>query len=363
MRMAPSVGHVARSTRERPSFARRSRGAAPVLAESPLRIASFNLENLDDKPDAERPNSEPRLSERIPILRPQLLRLRADVLCLQEVNGQEHPPAPGRDLSALKALIDTTPYQTYHVANTATQAGIPYDVRNLVVLSRFPILEHQQLKNEEGAPAYRKVTADPPETVARPVEWERPILYVKLDMGGGRILHVIDIHLKSKIPTEIQGQKKNQYTWKSARGWAEGSFISAMKRVGQALEVRLLVDKIFELEPNAWITVSGDFNAESDEVATTAIRGPVEETGNPDLTTRVLVPCENTIPESSRYSLFHLGRGMMLDHVFVSRSLAAFYRGAEIHNEILPDESGAFRRDTQFPESDHAPVVAEFGIA
>lgn len=327
-----------------------------------LRIATFNLENLDDKPDGQRGGSEPRLSERIPILRPQLLRLRADVLCLQEVNGQEHPPAPGRDLAALNALLDTTPYQAFNVASTLTQGGIPYDVRNLVVLSRFPILERQQLKNEDGAPAYRKVTAEPREAVARPVEWERPILYVKLDLGAGRVLHLIDIHLKSKLPSDIPGQKKDQYTWKSARAWAEGSFISAMKRVGQALEVRLLIDTIFDAEPMAWIAVCGDFNAESDEVATTAIRGPVEETGNPELTTRVMVPCENTIPESARYSLFHLGRGNMLDHVFVSRSLAAFYRGAEIHNEILPDESGAFRRDTQFPESDHAPVVAEFGI-
>ena len=321
-----------------------------------LRIATFNLENLDD-----RPGVRPTLAERIPLVRPALLRLRADVLCLQEVNGQEHANQP-RDLSALKALIDTTPYQNHHVAHTATQAGPPYDVRNLVVLSRFPVIDRQQIKNDQGAPSYRKVTAIPPETVARPVEWERPILYVKLDAGGGRVLHVVDVHLKSKLPTEIEGQKKDQYTWKSARGWAEGSFISAMKRVGQALEVRLLIDQIFDAEPEAWIAVCGDFNAESDDVATTAIRGPVEETGNPELTTRVLVACEKTIPESSRYSLFHLGRGFMLDHVLVSRPLAAFYRGAEIHNEVLPDESGAFRDDTTFPESDHAPVVAEFRI-
>ena len=52
----------------------------------------------------------------------------------------------------------------------------------------------------------------------------------------------------------------------------------------------------------------------------------------------------------------------MLDHIVVSRELLRFFRGAEIHNEALPDESGAFRRDTQFPESDHAPVVAEFDV-
>src|SRR5574341_2029120 len=133
----------------------------------PLRIATFNLENLDDGPD-----EQPPLAQRIPLLRPALVRLRADVLCLQEVNGQEPPDGP-RDLLALKKLIDTTPYQNYHVANTTIQAGPPFDVRNIVVLSRFPILERQQIKNDQGAPSYRKVTAVPEEPLARPVLWER----------------------------------------------------------------------------------------------------------------------------------------------------------------------------------------------
>lgn len=322
-----------------------------------LRLATFNVENLDDEAGPH----VPTLADRIRILRPQLLRLRADVLCLQEIHGQEQPGKP-RDLLALKALIATTPYEGYHLATTATKTGPPYDVRNLVVLSRFPILEKRQLKNEQGAPSYQKATAIPKETVARPVEWERPILYVKLDVGGGRVLHLANLHLKSKLPTEIPGQKLDQYTWKTPRGWAEGYFISSMKRVGQALEARLLVDDIFDAEPEAWIAVAGDFNAESEDVATSAIRGPVEETGNPAHAPRVLVPCENTIPESSRHSLFHLGKGLMLDHVLVSRPLGAFYRGAEIHNEVLPDESGPFRSDVKFPESDHAPVVAEFAL-
>jgi predicted extracellular nuclease len=161
---------------------------------------------------------------------------------------------------------------------------------------------------------------------------------------------------------DISGQKKDQYTWKTASGWAEGFFLSSMKRAGQALETRMLVDEIFDAEPTAMIAVCGDFNSDNDDVPVTAIRGPIEETANPDLTTRVLVPCENTIPEPSRYSPLHLGKGEMLDHVLASRPLLACYRGAEIHNEVLPDESGAFRTDSLFPESDHAPVVAEFEI-
>ena len=48
-----------------------------------MRIATFNIDSLDMGPDASIP-----LDERIPILRPQLERMRADVLCLQEINGQ-----------------------------------------------------------------------------------------------------------------------------------------------------------------------------------------------------------------------------------------------------------------------------------
>ena len=62
------------------------------------------------------------------------------------------------------------------------------------------------------------------------------------------------------------------------------------------------------------------------------------------------------------YSLLHLGKGTMLDHIIVSRSFLMFFRGAEIHNEALPDESAAFRTDVSFPESDHAPVIANFDL-
>ena len=134
-----------------------------------------------------------------------------------------------------------------------------------------------------------------------------------------------------------------------------------MKRVGQALQARLLLDDIFDNHgENSLIAICGDFNARSDEVPVKAICGHVEETGNPAHAPRLMVPCENNIPESARYSLLHLGRGEMLDHIIVSRPLLGFFRNAEIHNEALPDESGAFRQDTKFPESDHAPVVAEF---
>jgi endonuclease/exonuclease/phosphatase family metal-dependent hydrolase len=322
-----------------------------------MRIATFNLENLDDKP-----GQKPTLKERIVVMRPQLERLDADILCLQEIHGQETPNEP-RDLLALKELIKGTKYENYHVATTKKVDGTEaYDERNLVVLSRYEITKVEQFKNDHiEAPEYKKLTANPPED-SKNIGWERPILYTKVKIEDGKFIHVINLHLKSKIPTNITGQKLNNYTWRTATAWAEGYFISSMKRVGQALETRVLVDKIFDENEDSYIVVCGDFNADSDSVPVAAIRGDVENTGNGKLANRVLLPCENSIPESSRYTLLHEGKGEMIDHLLISRNLLSFYKGSEIHNELLHDESISFATDKKYPEPDHAPIVASFSL-
>ena len=323
-----------------------------------IRIATFNLENLDDKPD-----QIPTIDERIVIMKPQLIRLNADILCLQEVNGQEIPAQP-RALLALDRLIANTPYTGYNRVSTMTADGRQvYDERNLVILSRFAITEHNQYKHDYiPEPSYQKVSSVPPEAESKSVTWERPIFYAKTTLPNGKTLHVVNLHLKSRILVSVEGQKIDTYTWRTAHGWAEGYFIASMKRVGQALETRVLVDNILDNDDQALIVVCGDFNSTSDNVPVQAIRGDVENTGNGKLSNRVLIPCEQTVPESSRYSLLHLGKGEMLDHLLVSRSLLAFYNHTEIHNEILHDESIAFATDKKYPESDHAPIVAEFNI-
>jgi len=323
-----------------------------------LCIATFNLENLDDKP-----GQKPKLDERIAVMRPQLVRLDADVLCLQEVNGQEEPGHPRR-LLALERLLEGTPYAGYHKVSTMTADGTQvYEERNLVILSRFEISEGRQYKHDyASAPRYQMVTAWPEEHEAKDVTWERPILHAKIKLDDTKILHVINLHLKSRLPTNIPGQKLDNYTWKTASGWAEGFFLSSMKRVGQALETRRLIDELFDEDEDALIVVCGDFNADFDDVPVEAIRGDVENTGNSKLAKRVMVPCERTIPESSRFSLLHLGKEKMIDHLLVSRSLLAYYKGSEIHNELLHDESVAFATERKYPESDHAPVIAKFEL-
>lgn len=322
-----------------------------------LRIATFNLENLDDGIDL-----QPPIEKRIQIMRPQLERVAADIICFQEVHSQVS--ANTRVLVALDKLLDDTSYVAFNKASTLTTSGKLYLQRNIVTLSRFQIISTQIIRDSTGPqPSYQMATATPPDAEANPVEWERPMLYTQIVIENNRILHLINVHFKSKLASNIPGQKINNFTWRTVSAWAEGNFISSMKRVGQALQARLLIDKIFDRHGlSAFIVIAGDFNAQADEVSLKAISGSVEETGNPDHSARMMILCDNNIPASARYSLFHLGKGQMLDHILVSRPFLRYFVGAEIHNEILPDESGAFRQDSKFPESDHAPVVAKFKL-
>jgi endonuclease/exonuclease/phosphatase family metal-dependent hydrolase len=326
-----------------------------------VRVATFNLENLDETPEGVRPS----LADRIALMRPQIIRLRADIACFQEVHGQERA-SQSRALLALAELLTGTNLAGATLVSTKPDGDAVYDVRNLVVATHLPVLTHTQLRNTlVDKPTYRRLTAVPADPAPVEVGVERPILHVELDLaavagpGVGR-LHVVNVHLKSKIPTDIPGQKLDSFTWRTADAWAEGFFISSMKRMSQALEVRRLVDQILDDDPHARIIVAGDFNADPDDVPVLAIRGDVEDTGNGDLAARVLAPVEQTIPAPARYTLFHHGRGQMLDHMLITRNLLAHYRGSEVHNELLHDESVAFGTDRKYPESDHAPVVATF---
>jgi endonuclease/exonuclease/phosphatase family metal-dependent hydrolase len=325
-----------------------------------VRLATFNLENLDDAP-----GDAPPFIERLRVLRPQLDRVAADVLCLQEVNAQRDGPKGGpRRLRALDGLLAGTRYSAYQrVCSQLADGGGPLDVHNTVILSRLPILWSRQYWHDlMPPPDYAPVTADPPGSGERSVRWDRPVLHAALSLGDGRALHVLNLHLRASLAAFVPGQKQGQFVWKTASGWAEGFFIATMKRSGQALEARLVIDGLFDDDPEALIALCGDLNAELREMPLRILRGDEEDTANGALAGRVMIPLEHAAPESRRYSVLHGGLPSMLDHLLVSRSLLRHFRCVEIHNEALEDELVGYAVVKKSPESYHAPVVAVFDL-
>jgi endonuclease/exonuclease/phosphatase family metal-dependent hydrolase len=324
-----------------------------------LRVATFNLENLDD-----RPGLDPPLATRIDVLRPQLLRLAADILCLQEVHGQKRGRS-ARALLALEVLLAGTPYADFALASTRSPgrrgaAGWVADVHNLVVLSRWPILRQDEIRGRLVAPPTHHPIATPGEP--QPVLWDRPLLHVTVALPDGSRLEVINLHLRAPLATALPGQKEAAFSWRTVPAWAEGFFLSTVKRAGQALEARLLVDRLLDDDPHARIVVAGDLNAEDREMPVRLLAAETTDTGNGALAARSLMPVARSLPQDQRFTVVHAGRRLMLDHILISRALLGGLRSVAAHNETVADEAHAVAGILHPTESSHAPLVAELEL-
>lgn len=321
-----------------------------------MRIATFNLESLDPVS-----RGGVTIDERAEILRPQLERLRADVLCLQEVNGQRAPGAPERSLVALDALLAGTDYAGFHrVSSHGPDGSGVADVHNLVILSRAPILAHREIRHDlVPALEHRLITAVPAQADGEPVCFDRPILHAEIALADNRRAHIFNVHLRAPLAAAIPGQKEAPFVWKTVAGWAEGYFLSALKRSGQALELRLAIDAILDVDSHAAIVACGDFNAEDHETPLKIVVGAEEDTGNGRLASRSLAVLDRALSKDRRFSVLHHSRPLMLDHILASRSLMADFRSVEVHNEMLEDEVVGYTKVAHAMGSYHAPVIAD----
>lgn len=323
-----------------------------------MRLATFNIESLDLEPDATVP-----FEARAAVLRPALQRLAADVLCLQEVNGQHVPGAPERRLVALDRLLDGTRYEAYRRAVTCGPSGRGVSsVHNLVTLSRFPILQQREVRHDYVPPLpHRYLTGTAKGTGPQTIGFDRPLLLTEIELPGGEVLDVINLHLRAPRASAIPGEKLSSSQWRTTSGWAEGYFLSSLKRAAQALELRLLVDDILVRDPERPIAVAGDFNAEDHETPLRLVVAASEETGNTALAWRSLIVLDRAIPGDRRWSVLHRGRPEMLDHILASQTLSSHLRVIEVHNDALGDEALGDAGTAGIAGSSHAPIVAEFG--
>ncbi|MBY6241767.1 endonuclease/exonuclease/phosphatase family protein [Methylosinus sp. Sm6] len=309
-----------------------------------FRLASFNIENLDWSPAGEE-----AFEQRLAVLRPLLAAIAADVLCLQEVDAQRPAPHAPRRFIALDRLVAGTLYDGFSRA-TSLRPGTdaPADIHNLAILSRWPIVETRQLHHDIIAPWRWTPPAAP-----APVEilFDRPALYARIAPPNGPALHVLNLHLRAPRAVPLSGASGAR----CGPAFAEGQFLAAQKREGQALETRLFVDRLFADDEGASIAVCGDLNSEGFDAPARILRGAAEEDADAPF---ALVALAERAPQPARYSVIHAGRETLLDHILVSRALAARCERVEIMNKGLADEATA---PDPILGSLHAPIIASFG--
>jgi endonuclease/exonuclease/phosphatase family metal-dependent hydrolase len=328
---------------------------APEPRRGRLIIASLNLDNLDDRPGA-----DPPLEARVAALRPVLERAGADILCLQEVNAQKLR-GRFRTHGALDRLLTGTRYERYARVSTESPTGHgPFNVHNLVILSRLPVRDSGQVHHGlVRAPAYRRAMAAPARARAEAVRWDRPLLFAAVELADGRRLTIANLHLRAPVASFLPGERLPELGWRSVPSWAEGFFLADLKRAGQALETRLFLDGLLAADPQALIAVCGDLNAERNEMPVRLIEAAPEDTGNPALAGRrmVLLGEEDATPDGA-HTMLHAGRRLRPDHILVSPALALHHQATWVLNEDLPDDTGPAR-----PQSVHGAVVAGFDLA
>lgn len=311
-------------------------------------LATFNIENLDWSPAA-----EPQFEQRLAVLRPLLAALDADVIALQEVDAQRLAPHAPRRFLALDRLVAGTVYERFHRATSVRpETGEPADIHNLAILSRWPVLETRQLHHDIVARWRWTPPVGPGGSAASiDVVFDRPLLYARIAPPQSAELHVMNLHLRAPRAVPLPGGSGLG----AEPAFAEGQFLAAQKRDGQALEARLFVDRLLDAEREAQIAVCGDLNSEAYDAPARILRGAAEE----DLDApRALVALAELVPAPLRYSVIHAGRRTLLDHILVSRALARRCERLTILNEGLADEATA---PDPILGSLHAPIVASFG--
>jgi endonuclease/exonuclease/phosphatase family metal-dependent hydrolase len=319
-------------------------GHDPFMAR--LRLATFNLENLDWSPS--------RLDwfgRRVAALAPVLDRLDADILCLQEVAARKiHKHGP-REPIGLTQLLARTRYADFHqIVSRRPGGSMPADVHNLAILSRWPMPVAEQVHHDLVAPwTWRPPEDNGIEPPPIPISWDRPLLRASIETPTGALLHIVNLHLRAPRPTPATSARGVG----SSRSLVEGQFVAAMKRDGQALEARLYVDRLFDEAPDAMIAVCGDFNADEHDAPTRLLRA-----GEPEARTgRALSPLEERVPPARRHTVIHAGRPALIDHILASPALTARWRETEIFNDGLADE---VTEPDAVATSLHAPVVVRF---
>jgi len=310
----------------------------------PLSISTLNLENLTKPKSSAKETEKQQYERRLSMLRDIVLRLDADILALQELTT----PAALDDLFALGFTNSFKPYKKPYVVGKPAERGV-----RCAVLSRFetgPKIDH-----ETGA----RFTW-PDRNIDWPLEWDRPLLEVPIKVNANLTITLLVVHLKSRMVTFPERVDSRKYQWPSLKKYAQGSFVSTLRRVGQAMDLREKLDAVFERDREANIVVLGDFNENLQSVTLDTIIGDNIGANNTELWDFELVPCELSLPIEKQYTYIFRGKGTMLDHILISKSMLPFFKSATVYNELLKEEHVPYRGEKFFPEPDHAPVIAYF---
>ncbi len=313
-------------------------------SDLPLRIGVLNLEKLSP------PNEPVERAAKKKALQEIIFRMNADILGFEELVNENFLT------EILEELPDSfIPYKSTIVKTQSAGFGI-----KSAIVSRFPI-DQSNLEPHDNSENFHWTNNDDVD-INFTIPWDRPLLELPIQIplvnNNSTTIRFFVVHLKSKIPTKKSGAGN---TWDNLTEYADGAYVSTLRRVGQARYLRRRLDQLFENDPESKIVVMGDFNADLSSATVQTIIGDHLGANNESLRMNELLPCELSLPSEKRFSYIFRGKGIMIDHILISRAQLPYFITASAHNEFLREEHYRPSRPKRFfPEPDHAALFADF---
>ena len=310
-----------------------------------FRLATFNMENLGTRPGEATPEILGLLPRRIEALRAMIRRLDADAVAFQEL----------LDENLLDPLLEGLGYP-YRVVGDRGDSPLLVGV-----FSRYPLQSQKPVADD-----IQKRLVDPKTSFSADIKGalSRPTLSVDWEVPGLPTTLVV-IHFKSKIPTSLTpSPKKGTPTppWSSMGDLGDGRFLSEIKRLAMAVEIRRVIDRHLSLQPDRPLAVLGDFNSALESEVVRIVCGDVRVSKNPELWNAELIPCDLSIPRDLRFSMIYRGEREMIDHILITRSFLPYFVDARVFNEGFQEAVMGWEPDPLRLDSDHAPLVSTFRI-
>lgn len=276
----------------------------PVIGDT-ITIASYNVLNLFDAVDDPYTNDETtpaKPARELDSLARSIRNLNADVLALCEVENR------GVLQLFVKKYLSDLGYEEVVLTEGNDVRGI-----DVAILSRLPV---------DTVTSYRHLRF--PDASGNIIRFQRDLLRARIEPAGGKAFEVFVVHLKSK------------------GGEADGGIEI---RLGEARQVRQVLDSILRQDPGADFVVCGDFNDDVGSEPLKALLG----SGPSALTTFI-----SDLPADNRVTYNQPPHLTMIDFIFASPGMTKRYvpRSCRIIPGGSPEGSG----------SDHNPVLARFRL-
>ncbi len=259
----------------------------------------------------------------------------ADILLLQEIASKD----------VIERIIARTGIDYSYFFGTPDQNGV-----GNVVLYKQKDTVGKSIPAVASLPVFVEGDSD---TLGARIWSRRDFVHLEMTWNGHR-LHVVNVHIKANFLVPEKNTINEVKPMTSQIAMADGLIRSEVFRFSQAKKLRELINTFFAADPEAFVVVGGDYNAEENHSVYRIIQGV--QVDAPD----TLLGAGERVEAAERFSSLTttLGRKRLLDHVLISKGLMSHLTSVQILNKDISEIKNSAPNPT-LVGSDHAPVIIE----